>query len=379
MTRGIHALPVLKTIGHGYQEALGNIGAYVLQPRYGRLLPVRSSTCSATPGRPRTGNIAGPWATVAYYAAPLAEFAMLLFGNVAIAVSAYRAAIRNEPPTWQHSLRLGRREFRYLGLTLVLFVVECAGVILLIVIALMGAHMTGDDRWAQRILTIASTSVLGQLLLAVVVNLVIAATVTPLFGLAFPLAAMDAPAGLLRRAARMKSRLSRPARRDFLSRRTAIHRRRLSAISGVDAYSRHSGIQRARGGFRAHRAPGRCFRHGRIRRSIPDCCGPRQHRRLCGLRLSRSPSRRLASATWQCYAAGPALGRARRDRPGRSTEGLSLRRPSGLGVPDRRPIRYHDQGRRRPEARQLRRRNRSRGEPAPCPCRRMPRRKRRSA
>ena len=69
----------------------------------------------------------------------------------------------------------------------------------------------------------------------------------------------------------------------------------------------------------------------------------------------------------------------RRCRPGRSNGGPFLRRPCGLGVPDWRQLRYHDQGRRRPEARQARRRNRSRGEPAPCPCRRMPRRKRRSA
>ncbi len=102
MTSGIHALPVLKTIGHGYQEALGNIGAYVLQASLWAVAAGALEYLLGDPGPPPhyLGNIAGPWATVAYYAAPLAEFAMLLFGNVAIAVSAYRAAIRNEPPTW---------------------------------------------------------------------------------------------------------------------------------------------------------------------------------------------------------------------------------------------------------------------------------------
>jgi hypothetical protein len=204
-TAEIPKLPVLRTIARGYREAFAHVGVYVLQAS---IWAVAASALQymldySWPLTRFGRDAAGPLAVAAYYTGTFAEISLMLLGYVVIAVSAYRVAIKDEPPAWRRSLRFSRRELRFLGLALVFFVAEYAGIILLALAGLMGANMVGADRWARILLATASNSVLAQFLIEVAASLLISATAMPFFGLAFPLAAIDAPPGLLRRAARL--------------------------------------------------------------------------------------------------------------------------------------------------------------------------------
>jgi len=202
---GSPSLPVLPTIARGYREVLDNIGAYSLQALLWAIAAGALEYLLDDPGPdPRhLGRSATPWAVAAHYAGPFAELIVMLLGNVAIGVSVYRALIRNELPAWRRWMRFGRRELRFLGLSLTLFVLQYGGILALLLIALFGAHAIGEARWAQRVLAVTGNSVAGQFLITVVASALASATIVPFFGLAFPLAAIDAPASLLLRAARL--------------------------------------------------------------------------------------------------------------------------------------------------------------------------------
>jgi len=74
---------------------------------------------------------------------------------------------------------------------------------LFVLLALIVAHLTGEGRLVQRALATPYGAALLQLLVVLLGSVLMSATLTPVFGLAFPLAAIDAPAGFLRRAALM--------------------------------------------------------------------------------------------------------------------------------------------------------------------------------
>ncbi len=202
---GASKLPVLQTIARGYREALQHLVGYAIQAAVwaGIVGALSYALGIVAASILHAREIAKPLAMATQYAAAFAEIATMLLGNVVVAMSAYRAAIKNERPGWQQAMRLGRRELRFLGLTLVFYVVEYAGVILLMLLVLMVAHMTGEGRSAKRAAAAAGNSALGQLLIVVAGNLFMSVTVTPFFGLAFALVAVDAPAAILRGSARM--------------------------------------------------------------------------------------------------------------------------------------------------------------------------------
>lgn len=202
---GGRELPVLPTIVRGYRETLLYLPTYLIQAALWACSVGALEYALEVVVAPalRAREIVGPLAAAVRSAAPFAEIFALLLSTVAIALSAYRAAIKGERPRWQRAMHFGRRELRFLGLTLVFCIIEYGGVLLLMLLPLTVAHVTGEDRLVQRALATPYAAALLQLLVMVLGGVFISATMTPVFGLAFPLVAIDAPSGLLRRAARM--------------------------------------------------------------------------------------------------------------------------------------------------------------------------------
>ena len=146
------------------------------------------------------------------YAPTLANFAVTFLGAAAVAVAAYRLAVLEERPHWRHALRIGRRELRIFGLSLLVYAAAVAEMIIL-TMSLQGAgilDITGGN-------PAAANGALPQIIATVLWSLLIALTITPFIGLAFPLAALDAPSGLFRRSFEM----------------TRGHRLRLAAIAFI--------------------------------------------------------------------------------------------------------------------------------------------------
>jgi len=132
------------------------------------------------------------------YAPTLANFAVTFLGAAAVAVAAYRLAVLEERPQWRHALRIGRRQLRVFGLSLLIYAAAVVEMIAL-TIALHAAgilDITGSS-------SAAANGVLSQILATILWSLLIALTITPFIGLAFPLAALDAPSGLFRRSFEM--------------------------------------------------------------------------------------------------------------------------------------------------------------------------------
>jgi hypothetical protein len=123
---------------------------------------------------------------------------LLLLGAATIALAAYRATIQKQRPAWQFALLIGRRDLQFLGLTLVFYIVGYGKMILLGGIL----HMTGALSGVGTVMAWGGAG-LVRLLFAEVGNLLVAATLTTFFGLAFPLASIAAPSGLIRRAVRI--------------------------------------------------------------------------------------------------------------------------------------------------------------------------------
>jgi hypothetical protein len=143
------------------------------------------------------GGASGEASPVAAAHVPtLATFAATLLGAAAIAVAAYRLAMLGEQPSWRQ--RIGRRELRVFGLSLLVYVAAVAEMLALVLV-----FQAGEGLDAPVGSSAESDQVLRLIVAAVLWSLLIAFTITPFIGLAFPLAALDAPSGLFRRSFEM--------------------------------------------------------------------------------------------------------------------------------------------------------------------------------
>jgi hypothetical protein len=202
---GTRELPIVATIVRGYREAVQHLVVYAVQATMwacsvgalGYALDIAAIRLA------RAHRMAGPLAAAAPYAPALVEIVILLLGNTTIAMTAYRAAIKEEQPHWLRAMRLGGRELRFLGLTLLFYMAEYVAIFLLVLLVVGVSHVTGAGPVVRRALETTSYAVVLQLCFVLLGNLLVSATVAPIFGLALPLAAIDGPSGLLRRAARM--------------------------------------------------------------------------------------------------------------------------------------------------------------------------------
>lgn len=198
-------LPVRQIIADGYWWAIWHLRVYAaialvwaivaaaLQLLLGNLREV-------LPGLP---DDASPIGTAVSYAPGLAVFAATSLGAAVVAVAAYRLVILEEPTDWRRAQRPGRRELRVFGLSLLLFVVAVAEMLALtLLLHLIGVlDATGDSLRAGEPVVLLITTLLWSLMIAL--------TLTPFIGFAFPLAAIDTPSGLFHRSFRM-SRGHRP-------------------------------------------------------------------------------------------------------------------------------------------------------------------------
>ena len=193
-------LPVLKTIVQGYGEALPHFPDYAIQALIwaGVVGAVHYLLGQIEAPMKRAAETAEYWSVATHYAVLFAKDFVLLLGGATTALAAYRAAIQNQRPAWQRALLIGRRDLRFIGLTLVLYIVGYGELILLAGIL----HMSGALSGVVAVMAWAGAG-LVSLVFAVVGNLLVAATLTTFFGLAFPLASIGAPGGVIRRALRI--------------------------------------------------------------------------------------------------------------------------------------------------------------------------------
>jgi hypothetical protein len=190
-------LPVVRTIVEGYWWAIWHLRTYstlalvwaivaaVLQMLLGDLPELLA-------GSPEDAG------AVAHYVPSLAIFAATLLGAAVIAVAAYRLVILDEPTDWRRALRLGRRELRVFGLSMLIYVVAVAEVLVLtLVLHLVGGLDTAgaESRQVNESAALIIAAVLWSLLIAV--------TLTPFIGLVLPLAAIDASSRLFHRSFQM--------------------------------------------------------------------------------------------------------------------------------------------------------------------------------
>jgi hypothetical protein len=192
-------LPVARTIVEGYWWTIWHLRAYAamalvwaavaaaLQLLLGNFL----ESPSDSPGD------ASPIGTAARYAPGLVVFAATSLGAVVVGVAAYRLVILDEPTDWRRALRPGRRELRVFGISFLIYIVAVAEALALtLLFHLIGIlDATGESVREDREAVLIIATLLWSLMVAL--------TLTPFVGFAFPLAATDAPSGLFHRSFRM--------------------------------------------------------------------------------------------------------------------------------------------------------------------------------
>jgi hypothetical protein len=194
-------LGVARTILEGYWWSLWHVRAYgvmalawagvtaALQLLFGGL----SQRAGEAP--PETGASGA----VASYAPDLVVFAATFLGAAVISVAAYRLVILDEPVNARRPLRLGRRELRVFGLSLVVYGAAVAEILALTLLL----HGAGTPDAAGGGGSMEARGLLPEMIGAVLSSLLCALTLTPFLGLAFPLAAIDAPSGVFGRSFRI--------------------------------------------------------------------------------------------------------------------------------------------------------------------------------
>jgi hypothetical protein len=132
-------------------------------------------------------------------ATQLVPYAELLVAASLIGVTVYRAIILVEEPRWDALWRIGRREMRYLALVIMFSVPVHVGMRSLAIAFNLGvAPVT-----LQQALMAVGIPVLRVISLVMLAHLIVSIALTPFFALAFPLIAIGAPGGVLRRSMRM--------------------------------------------------------------------------------------------------------------------------------------------------------------------------------
>jgi hypothetical protein len=183
-------LPVLRTVVEGYWWAIWHLRTYgVLALIWAVAAAVLQMLLG---GLPRLVADASPLRNAALYAPGLAAFAVTMLGAAVIAVAAYRLVILDEPTDPWSALRLRRRELRFFGLSLLLYAVAVAEMLVLtVMLHMIGVLYQGGDG------VLDGGGLPGLIAAALLWSLLVAVTLTPFVGFAFPLAAIDTPSQLL--------------------------------------------------------------------------------------------------------------------------------------------------------------------------------------
>jgi hypothetical protein len=185
-------IPLLHTIARGCRETLRYSPVYTVQTTAWALIAVAAYLLSVLPSR-----IDSPDPLSLYYrvAAPYLPLAVMLLGAATISVSVYRAAILDEVPSLRKVLHLGARELRLTGFNLVFLVVGYVEMALLAIVVQLVGRRFGID--AELLFHSGAVSQVGE---SVAWGLLICITLVPLFGLVFPLIAIDMSSGTFRRS-----------------------------------------------------------------------------------------------------------------------------------------------------------------------------------
>jgi hypothetical protein len=195
---GRSTLPVVRTVVEGYWWAVWHLRTSIAIALVWATIVVFLERLLS--GMPTGGGglaDASPIQLAARLGPDLLMFAATLLGAAVVAVAAYRMAILEEPTDWRRALRPGRRELRVFGLSVLVYVAAIAEVLLLTLL-LHGVGVRDDpgvDSEEFRLPVLIIATLLWSLL--------VAATLTPFIGFAFPLAAIDAPSGLFQQSFRM--------------------------------------------------------------------------------------------------------------------------------------------------------------------------------
>lgn len=179
-------VPVFGAIAHGCRAAFGHGLMYAAYVGVWTILTV----LAGIPVSLAVGDSAELYVALSY----LPSVAMLV-GYATIFVAVNRDIVRHEAPPWRSALRLGRRELRVFGLTLLFLAVGYVEVTVLWILLQLTSAFYGPGAEV-----LSGEGVINSVIGTVVWGLLISVTLTPFFGLALPLAAIDAKPGMFRQA-----------------------------------------------------------------------------------------------------------------------------------------------------------------------------------
>ncbi len=132
-------------------------------------------------------------------AANLVQYAELLLAASLIAIAVYRAIILDERRRWNATMRVGRREMRFLGLAALFSVPAHLGVVSIVV----AVNLRVAPLMLMQALAAIGIPALRSVTVILLAHLVVSVALTPFLGLAFPLIAIDAPGSPLRQSLRL--------------------------------------------------------------------------------------------------------------------------------------------------------------------------------
>jgi hypothetical protein len=188
----VTTIPVLATIARGCREAFRHGLVYTVYAVAWAVIAVLANLPAALPID--TWSVQSS-ALAVYYAASLLPAVVMLVGYAVIFVAVNRAIVLHEIPAWWRALRVGRRELRVFGFSL-LFV--AVGYLEMVVIGILVQSISHPSGIGAELLF--DSGLLTSAEAAVIWSLLISATLTPFFGLAFSLAAIGATSRMFRRS-----------------------------------------------------------------------------------------------------------------------------------------------------------------------------------
>ena len=195
------SLPIFGTILEGYRATARHVGSFILLLIVWTAVAV--GTDYAVEALTHTLSDLRAHYTLAtavrYEAMHLVPYAELLVAASLIGVTVYRAIILGEEPGWDSLWRIGRRELRYIGLAIVFYVPLHVGMTSLEIAINLGVAPVRLQHAVHAI----GIPILRLLSLSVAAHLLVSIAFAPFFALAFPLVAIGAPGGVLRRSMRM--------------------------------------------------------------------------------------------------------------------------------------------------------------------------------
>jgi hypothetical protein len=198
----VRELPVIATILLGYREAVRYLPFYVAASiGWAAALGLVQLPLDHLLERRQEVGAAGTAALM--QAQRYLTLAVGLFGAAVLSVMASRAVLLAQSPAWLDGLRIGRRQLRIVGLGLLFYVAIYVEVFAIFHVGFLALPEQAAS--AAREMLFGQDRRLGLYLLWILWSVLQSLTLTPFFGLAFPLASIDAGTSLLSRSARISS------------------------------------------------------------------------------------------------------------------------------------------------------------------------------